>query len=465
MSIRTRLRLLPLLLPIGCLLGGAGLLAAAEQAGPDAVAGEDTIVTGAPAPRAETMSALVHLIVYEGPITPVAAEFIIARLEQAGQADADAVVLQLDTPGGLDASMRSIVKAILAAEVPVIVHVAPPGARAASAGAFILLAGHAAVMAPGTNVGSASPVQLGGAVTDSVMAAKVQSDAAAYIASLARQRGRDEDLARRFVTEAINLTASEALAAGLIDAIAPTADALLDSLLGHAIVLAGETRELALAGARIVERPMGPRQRLLRWLVDPNIAYLLMLLGIYGIFFELSNPGALVPGILGAISLLLALFAFQALPVNYAGLGLILLGMVLLILEVKVTSYGGLTIGGLAALVLGSLMLFDSPEPWARLKLTVLVPAVLVFGGFFVLCVWLVVRGQRRPTVTGFNSLVGKRGRVVEAIGGGEALGKVVFHGELWDARAAAPVETGDQVEVVQVSGRIAEVRPVAREP
>ncbi len=447
-------RCLPLVLPLGCVLLGAGLLLA------DPVADQPQ-ATAAPQPAD---LARVHLVAYDGPITPVAAEYITARVAQAAAAQADAVVLQLDTPGGLDASMRLIVKAILAAEVPVIVHVAPPGARAASAGAFILLAGHAAAMAPGTNVGSASPVQLGGAVTDSVMAAKFQNDAAAYIASLARQRGRDEELARSFVTEAINLTASEALAAGLIDAIAPTTAALLDSLQGLEVTLAGETRALRLSGAVVEERPMGPRQRLLRWLADPNVAYLLMLLGIYGIFFELSNPGALVPGILGAISLLLALFAFQALPVNYAGMGLILLGLVMLILEVKVTSYGGLTIGGLAALVLGSLMLFDSPEPWAQLKLTVLVPAVAVFGGFFVLCVWLVIRGQRRPAVTGFRSLVGKRGRVAQAIGGGDALGKVVFHGELWDARAAQPVAADAQVEVVRVVGRVAEVRPVAQD-
>lgn len=446
-----------ILLP--CLLLAAGSLLAA-----DSLLVTDPVADGqADETRSDTPVSppLVHLLTYDGPITPVASEYITDRIDQAATAGADAVILQLDTPGGLDTSMRLIVKGILAAEMPVIVHVAPPGARAASAGAFILLAGHVAAMAPGTNVGSASPVQLGGAVSDSVMAGKVMNDAAAYIASLARQRGRDEDLARQFVTEALNLTASEALQAGLIDVMATTVPALLDSLQGREVQIAGEARVLDLAGAVIEDLPLGPRQRLLKWLADPNVAYLLMLLGIYGIFFELSNPGALVPGILGAISLLLALFAFQALPVNYAGIALILLGLVMLILEVKVTSYGGLTLGGLAALVLGSLMLFDSPEPWAQLKMTVLVPAVAIFGGFFVVCVWLVVRGQRRPTVTGLGSLVGKQGRVVGAIGGGEALGKVVFHGELWDARAEQPVPAGGQVEVVQVSGRVAEVRPV----
>jgi membrane-bound serine protease (ClpP class) len=226
------------------------------------------------------------------------------------------------------------------------------------------------------------------------------------------------------------------------------------------VTLAGGEIELDLAGAVLEERPMGPRQMLLKRLADPNVAYILMLLGIYGLFFELSNPGALVPGILGGICLLLALFAFQALPVNYAGFGLILLGVVLLILEVKVTSFGGLTIGGIASLVLGSLMLFDSPEPWARVSLRVLIPAVMAFAGFFVLCVWLVIRGHRRPTVTGASALVGEEGRVVRAIGGGHARGKVAFHGEIWDAVANEAVPEGGRVVVTAVTGRVATVRP-----
>jgi membrane-bound serine protease (ClpP class) len=186
-----------------------------------------------------------------------------------------------------------------------------------------------------------------------------------------------------------------------------------------------------------------------------------MLLGIYGLFFELSNPGALVPGILGGICILLALFAFQALPVNYAGMGLILLGVVMLILEVKVTSYGGLTIGGIAALVLGSLMLFDASEPWARVSLSVLIPAVIAFAGFFVLCIWLVIRGHKRPTVSGKEALVGEQGRVVTSIPGGNGHGKIVFHGEMWDAIAKEPIAVDATVVVVDMQGRVAEVRPV----
>jgi membrane-bound serine protease (ClpP class) len=441
-----------------CLLLGLLALVLPSLAQP---AAEDT-VAAAEAPATPVAAPRVHLVPYDGPITPVAAEFLRERLAEAADADVDAAVIQLDTPGGLDAAMRDIIKAMLASPVPVIVHVAPPGARAASAGAFITVAAHAAAMAPGTNIGSASPVQMGGAIGDSTMAAKVANDAAAYIASLARQRGRDEDLARSFVTEAVNITAAEARRAGLIDVLAPTTATVLDSLDGREVEVLGATRTLTVAGADVEERPMGARRSLLMRLVDPNVAYILMLIGIYGLFFELSNPGAFAPGILGGICLLLALFAFQALPVNYAGVALILLGTVLLILEVKVTSFGALTIGGVTALVLGSLMLFDSAQPWARLSLGVMIPTLAVFVGFFVLCIWLVVRGQKRPPVTGREALVGETGRVVTDIGGREARGKVAVHGEMWDAVADDELAAGSRVEVTAVDGRVMRVRPVS---
>jgi len=358
--------------------------------------------------------------------------------------------------------MREIIKAELAASVPIAVYVAPSGSRAASAGAYITFAAHVAAMAPGTNIGSASPVQMGGAISDSTMAKKVANDAAAYIASIARQRGRNPDRARAMVTEAENLTAAEALAENLIDVIAPTLPALLDSLDGRTVSVLGAERTLQTAGSKVVTYEMGWRHRLLKRLADPNLAYILMLLGIYGLFFELSNPGALVPGILGGISLLLALFAFQALPVNFAGAGLILLGTILLILEVKVTSYGGLTIGGLVSLVLGSLLLFDPDQPWARVSLSVMIPAIAVFAGFFLLCIWLVVKGHRRPVTTGRSALVGEHGRVVEPIAGGREPGKVVVHGEIWNALAEAALEPGARIEVIAVEGRTMTVRPAS---
>ncbi len=406
----------------------------------------------------------VHVVVYEGPITPVAAEFLVQSIERAALVGAEAVIIALDTPGGLDTSMREIIKAELNASVPVVVFISPAGSRAASAGAFITVAAHVAAMAPGTNIGSASPVQMMGAGMDSTMAHKVTNDAAAYISSIAEQKGRNAEIARAFVTEAMNITATEALELGVIEIMAPSVAALLDSLQGREVILADSRQTLETASANLVHHQMSVRQKFLKILVDPNVAYLLMLLGIYGIFFELSNPGSLVPGILGSIALLLALFAFQALPVDYSGFGLILLGVILLILEVKVPSYGALSIGGTAALVLGSLMLFDAPEQWARVSMTVMIPSVIVFVGFFVLCVLLVIRGQKRPVVTGKQAMVGETGRVTSPITGGDQPGKIVVHGEVWNAIAEEPLGAETRARVVQVKGRIVQVESIPDE-
>ena len=254
------------------------------------------------------------------------------------------------------------------------------------------------------------------------------------------------------------MTAAEAVEQNVVDLVAADVGELLEQVDGMTVTVGGRERILDTADATVVEFDMSPRQKLLKRLADPNVAYVLMMMGIYGLFFELSNPGSLAPGILGGICLLLALFAFQALPVDYTGVALILLGVVLLVLEVKVTSYGALSIGGITALVLGSLMLFDSPEQWARLSLRVMIPSVTVFGGFFVLCVWLVVRGQKRPPVSGPNALIGETGRVIEAIAGADAPGKVVFHGEIWNATCAEAVANGAQVRVTGIEGRLARV-------
>jgi membrane-bound serine protease (ClpP class) len=403
-------------------------------------------------------AAEIHLAPFTGPITPVAAEFLVDAINDAADSGAEAIIIQLDTPGGLDDSMRRIIKAQLASPIPVVVYVGPGGSRAASAGAFITLAAHLAVMAPGTNIGSASPVQMGGAPMDSTMAGKVTHDAAAYITSLADRRGRDKDLARAMVEEALNLTAEEARDQGVIDFIAPTVPALLDSLRGRVIAMDDGDYTLPDEAAHLVTREMTGRQKFLKTLADPNLAYILMLLGIYGLFFELSNPGALVPGILGGICLLLALFAFQALPVDYTGVGLILLGVIMLIMEIKVPSYGSLSVGGLVALVLGSLMLFESTEQWARLSLNVMIPSVLVFAGFFLVCVWLVIRGQKRRVTTGLNALVGEKGRVVQAIEPGTP-GKVICHGEIWNAASAEALPVDTPVVTTEVNRRLLTVR------
>jgi membrane-bound serine protease (ClpP class) len=407
----------------------------------------------------------IHLLTWEGPITPVAAEYLVAGIEGSADAGAAAVLIRLDTPGGLDTSMRAIIKAELGSPLPVVLWVGPSGSRAASAGAFLTVAAHVAAMAPGTNIGSASPVQMGGAGMDSTMARKVGNDAAAYITSIAEQRGRDAESSRLFVTEALNLTAEDALDRGVIDFLAADLAAVLDSLRGRPVVVDTGTVVLPDEALTLVPRDMSARQKLLKILADPNVAYILMMLGIYGLFFELSNPGAFAPGVLGAICLLLALFAFQALPVDYSGALLILLGVVLLILEVKVVSYGVLSVGGVAALVLGSLMLFDSGNPWARVSLRVLVPTVAVFAGFLLLCVWLAVRGHRRPVVTGRQAMVGEVGRVVRALGGVGAPGKVAVHGEIWNANASEPLPAGTPVVVLAVEGRTVHVARADGDP
>ena len=402
---------------------------------------------------------VVHVLPYQGAITPIAAEFLVEGIENAELSGAEAVIIELDTPGGLDSSMRSIVKAELNAALPVIVYVAPSGSRAASAGVYITMAAHIAAMAPGTNIGSATPVAMGGASLDSTMSRKVIHDATAYLESIARQRGRNIEISRRFVEDAENLPAQRAVEENVADIIATSRRDLLDQIDGRIVNIGGEERRLSTAGATIEVRPMSTRQRLLHALVDPNVAYILFLIGIYGLFFELSNPGALAPGILGGICLILALFAFQSLPTNYAGVALLLVGIVMLILEVKVTSFGALTIGGLTAMILGSMILFDAPGEWARLSLSIVAPSIILSASFFMLCVWLVVRSQRRSVITGERALVGEEGRVVESIGGGPQAGKVVFHGEMWSARSDDAITAGERVRVAAIEGRVAHVR------
>lgn len=412
-------------------------------------------------PASGAAAAVVHVLPYEGVITPVASDFLVGGIESAEDDRADAVVIELDTPGGLDTSMRDIIKSMMAARIPIIVYVAPAGSRAASAGVFITMAAHVAAMAPGTNIGSASPVAMMGGAMDSTMSRKVMHDAVAYLEGIATERGRSVEWARRFVEEADNLPAERALEENVVDLVAHDLNELFQKVEGRSVELPQGERELHLDDATVVRREMGLRHRILATLANPTLAYLLLLLGVYGIFFELSNPGSLFPGILGSIAIILALFAFQALPINYAGLGLILLAVVLFVLEIYVTSFGLLSIGGLAALVLGSLLLFDSPAEWARLSWTVIGPAVGVTALFFGTCIWLAVRGQRRPVVTGPRAMVGERGRVLEPIGGAGRVGKVLFHGEMWNAVSDGAVEVGATVEVLAIEGRIVRVRPV----
>ena len=343
----------------------------------------------------------VEVITYDGVINPVAAEYVTEAIGAAAERRAEALILKLDTPGGLDSSMRTIVKALLASEVPVIVYVAPTGARAASAGVFITLAAHRAAMAPGTNIGAAHPVAMGGGTMDEEMTRKVENDAAAYIKSIAERRGRNVQWAENAVRKSVSATEQEALTLKLIDLVAPDLPWLLDRLDGMEVATAVGTRRLATKGAQVIERPMGRRLRILSVLSDPNVAYILMLVGIYGLIFELSNPGAIFPGVVGGIALILAFYAFQTLPINYAGLLLIGLAVLFFVAELTVPSYGLLTVGGVIALTLGSLMLVRGDLPGFGLSWGVVAPAVILTVLFFAVMLRYAWRSQRAKTTTG----------------------------------------------------------------
>lgn len=397
------------------------------------------------------------MLPYSGVINPVASEYVDKGLEKARALGAQALVLQLDTPGGLDKSMRLIIKSMLASPIPVVVYVAPAGSRAASAGVFITMAAHVAAMAPGTNIGAAHPVALGGGKMDKTMIEKVENDAAAYIRSLAERWGRNADWAEEAVRKSVSIQASEAVEKGVVDLLAPSLEELLAKIDGRALQAGGRTVTLATAGAPVVTVSMTLKQRILSFLSHPNVAYLLMLLGFYGIFFELSSPGALFPGIIGGIAIILAAYALQLLPVNWAGLALMALALVLFLLEIKVPSHGALTIGGVVALTLGSLMLFDSPDPLLRVSLKVIIPAVVVTSGFFIFLVGKTAQAHRARVTTGREGLVGAEGVVREWADGH---GTILLRGELWKAESQSPLVSGQEVTVTETEGLTLTVTP-----
>ena len=432
----------------GLLLGLALLAVVDPGGGSEPVAGE----------RGHILRARV-----EEAITPVTSRHVVEAILKAEEEGAAALFLQIDTPGGLDTAMREAVKAILNSAVPVVVWIGPSGARAASAGVFVALAAHVAAMAPGTNIGAAHPVGIGGGgAPDTTMMGKIVNDAVAYARSIASARGRNADWAERAVRESISTPAEEAVDLGICDLLAEDPAALLAAIDGREVRVGEETVRLETADLPIREFRMTWQDRILAVLTDPNIAYLLFLAGILGIFFELSNPGALLPGIIGGISLILALFAFQTLSVNFAGVLLILLAVVMFLLEIKVPSSGALMIGGVVSLALGSLMLFRTASGGPSVSLSVLIPALLLTAGFFLFAVTMALRAQRRRTVTGREGLVGEIARVVEDL---DPEGKVFLHGESWSARSDAPVSKGGRVRVVMVEGLELRVAPVENGP
>lgn len=399
----------------------------------------------------------VDVIEVDGPITPVTAKYISDAIKRAERDDAECLIIQMDTPGGLMQSTMDIDKELLADKVPVVVYIAPSGGRAASAGVYISYAAHLVVMAPSTNIGSAHPVTMGGQDTSKVMMEKVTNDAVAHIKGLADRRGRNAEWAEQAVRKSVSITEKEALERGVIDFIAEGIGDILKQMDGREVELKGDKVVLRTERAEVRRYPMNWRYKILDKISDPNIAYLLMLAGIAGLFFELRSPGAIFPGAVGGICLILAFFALQVLPINAAGILLILLGILFFILEIHIVSFGLLTIGGIVSMTLGSLMLFRSAE--LKVSLSVIIPAVLAIAAFFVIALGFGIRAQMKKATTGRKGIVGEIGEVVNAL---KPEGQVAVHGEIWKAVSSERLKKGEKVEVTGVKGLILRVRRVS---
>jgi membrane-bound serine protease (ClpP class) len=403
---------------------------------------------------AEEPKPVFNVITIDGVITSPTAKYVANSIKDAQQAEAEGLIILLDTPGGLDTAMRDIAKSILSAPLPVIVFVSPPGARAASAGVIITEAAHIAAMAPGTNIGAAHPVSIGiggsSGDKDKTMSEKVENDAAAYARSIAKTRGRSEEWVEKAVRKSESITAEEALKLKVIDFVAPDLDKLLAAIDQKEVNLVKGKKKILTKNAIINNKKMGTRQGVLTAISDPNVSYILLLIGLAGLYFELSTPGAILPGVIGGISLLLAFFGLSTLPVNYTGILLIIFGVILFIAEIKVMSHGMLTVGGVISLIMGSLLLFDTPEPALRLSLQVLVPAILVASGFFIVVIWLAIKAQMRKHSTGVEAMAGSEAEAVTDI---DNEGKVFLKGEYWKATSEKPIKKGAKVRVVKVEG------------
>ena len=424
-------------------------------------------------------------------IGPAITDYIERGLDKANDAGAEIVIIRLDTPGGLDLAMRSIIQAVIASPVPVAIHVAPSGARAASAGTYMMYAAHVAAMAPGTNLGAATPVQMGsmpgmdppekpappgapdtdgGADVDAdaddtaaeeapgetvpdnadAMRKKIVNDAAAYIRSLAELRGRNAEWAEQAVREGASLSSEEALEAGVIDIIARDISDLLQQVDGRTVTVQNAERTLSTSGLIVEAIEPDWRNKLLAVITNPNIAYILMLLGIYGLFFELANPGYVLPGVIGGISILLALYALQVLPVNYAGLGLMILGVALMVGELFVPSFGILGIGGVISFVMGSILLFDRDSGHLAVSLPLITAVSVLSAGFFLLVIRSLYASRQRPVVAGAEELIGATGTIAADFSG---TGIIHIHGEQWNARSETPMRSGDSARVTGRDG------------
>jgi membrane-bound serine protease (ClpP class) len=396
----------------------------------------------------------IYIVKVADAISPGVAEFIDNSIARAEKEEAACVIIELDTPGGLAESMRIIVQSILGSTVPVVVYVSPSGARAASAGVMITMAADVAAMAPGTNIGAAHPVGAGGQEIGGTMSEKIINDMVAQAKSVAEKRGRNQKWVEQAIRESVSVTETEALKEKIIDLIAKDTDDLIRQLNGRNIPDKGV---LHLDEAHKVIINPGMRTQILKTISNPNIAYILLMIGLAGLYFELSHPGAIFPGVIGGIALVLAFFALQTLPVNYAGILLIILAIIFFIMEMKVTSYGLLSVAGFISLLLGSLMLFKGTGPDTQLSLTVLLPTIILISGFFAFVAGLVFRAQMSKPRTGTKGLVGEIGIVKKAL---TPEGKVFVHGELWKARAQKEIGENVKVRVVNVENLLLEVEP-----
>lgn len=392
----------------------------------------------------------VRVIKVQATISPTIAEFITHSIKMSASSGDEAIIIELDTPGGLDTAMREIVKQLLSPPIPVIVYVHPGGGRAASAGALITMAANIAAMTHGTNIGAAHPVNMGGGDLGKDMQEKITNDAVAYIMGLAEKRGRNAAWAVKAVKESASIPAEEALRINVIDIIASDLDDLLNQADGRRVLTARGEVTLNTKGVKIVMEDMGFARIVLNTISYPNVAYILMMLGFYGLFFELASPGAIFPGVIGGICLILAFYAFQTIPVNYAGVLLILLAIFLFAAEAMVISHGILGIGGIVAMFLGSIMLFDSPLPYLRASLSVIIPTVLATAGLFILALTFAIKAQFKKSSTGAEGMVGQVGEARSRIA---PTGKVFAVGAYWDAESDEVIEEGEKVKVIALNG------------